>query len=196
MTNTNLIKIVLASSILSSFYNFTYADNSSFTVSATVAGGDAIYCPQKQGSNGNPNPGDCGSVPFGTFTGAQLQQSIVATVTSNNPSVIPNLSVADNTAPGTNYVLRNTATPTQTIPLAIQYTDCTGNNYGSVTTNTPLNANITGSSISGPNPACTSYNTYPPTGTHGTFTFTLPSMATLPQDGSYSETLNITISSN
>jgi hypothetical protein len=197
MTNTPSIKIILASLLGALSLATAYAANPTFTVAATVAGGDAIYCPQQQGSGGNPNPGNCGNISFGTFTGApQAQQTIVATVTTNNPAKDATLSIADNATPGSNYALKNTAAPAQTIPLAIQYTDCSGNNYGSITNSTPINgADISGSSISGTNPACTSYNTYPPSGSHGTFTFTLPTMATLPQDGGYTETLNVTIGS-
>lgn len=194
MTAKPLQQILTSLFLLISLPTLLYAANSSFSVSATVAGGDAIYCPGTGGSS--PNPSNCGTVSFGTFTGAQSQQQVIATVTTNDPSKNATLTVADSTTPGSNYSLKNSAAPTQTIPLSVQYTDCLGNNYGSTSNSTPIsNEAITGSSISGTSPACTDYQSPTPSGTHGVFTFTVPTMATLPQDGTYSETLNVTIGS-
>lgn len=194
MTTTKTIKLALNAILLSLItISYSYATNSQFTASATVLGSDNIYCPQQNGSGGSADPGNCGTVNFGTYSGIQVQQQMVATVTTTDPTKDATLSVADPL--GGNYVLRNTTTPTEQVPMAIQYTDCNNNTYGSTTTNTTItNADIIGSSINGATPACTSYNTYPATGTHGTFTFTLPS-GTPPAAGTYQETLNVSIGS-
>lgn len=193
MSNNQLRKIILAAGFFISFLGTAYAVNSQITVNATVDGGTAIYC----GST-NPNPGSCGTVNFGTFPGASNTQTLVATVTTNNPNDNATLTVADSVANGSPYSLKNTTDATQTIPLAIQYTDCSGNNYGSTSINTPINGvTITGDSISGSTPACTNYNGANPGGTSGKFTFTAYTINnTLPQDGSYTELLNVTIGSS
>lgn len=164
--------------------------NTSFNLSASVQGGVNIYC------NGVATSGLCGTINFPQYTGTQLQQSVVATVTSNDPSIKPLLTVTDSA--GGNYALKLTTDSTQQIPLAVQYTDCLGNNYGSTTSNgvSITGAQIIGSSISGSNPQCTAYNiTNPASGTYGKFTFTLLPSSSLPEDGNYTETLNVTVSS-
>lgn len=187
-----IIKINIYAILAISSINLSHADsvNTSFTLNASVQGGINIYC------NGTPASGLCGTINFPQFSGSQLQQNIVATITSNDPIIKPTLTVTDSA--GGNYALKLASNPTQQIPLAVQYTDCTGNNYGSITSNSVAisGAQIIGSSISGATPQCTAYNTpNPQSGTYGKFTFTLLPMATLPQDGNYTETLNLTVSS-